>query len=79
MTRKNSYRLAPLEDLQVCKKGSINWEKVPFDTAFHDVKNGVAEEMAVMLDRRLEATTGSVSLAKAAEFNKIGEKIFGYK
>lgn len=79
MTRKNSYRLAPLEDLQVCKKGTVNWEKVPFDMAFHDVKTGVGEEVAVMLDRRLEAVAGSVSLAKAAEFNKIAEKIFGYK
>jgi predicted dehydrogenase len=78
MTKENSYRLMPLEDLQVCKKGSVNWEKVPFDTAFDTLKNGVGEEVAVMLDRRLEAAAGSVSLSKAAAFNKIGEKIFGY-
>lgn len=77
MTKENAYRLMPLEDLYVCKKGSNDWEKVPFDVAFPDVKHGVAEEVAAMLDSNLDLEL--VSLERAAAFNKVAEKIFGYK
>ena len=77
MTKWDSYLLMPLEDLHVCKKGSNNWDKVPFDVSFPDVKHGVAEELAVMLDDSLALDL--VSLEKAAAFNKVAEKIFGYK
>ncbi len=79
MTSENAYRLEPLEDLHVRKKGSVEWERVPFERPFKDIKEGVGEELAVMLDKRLEAATGSVTLAEAASFNKAAEKIFGYK
>lgn len=77
MTKENIYRLMPLEDLYACKKGSNNWEKVPFDVAFPDVKQGIAEEVAAMLDNSLDLDL--VSLEKAAAFNKVAEEIFGYK
>jgi predicted dehydrogenase len=77
MTKENAYRLMPLEDLYACKKGSNNWEKVPFDVAFSDVKHGVAEEVAAMLDDNSDLEL--VSLERAAAFNKVAEEIFGYK
>ncbi|HXV45760.1 MAG TPA: Gfo/Idh/MocA family oxidoreductase [Nitrososphaera sp.] len=77
MTAENAYRLMPLEDLYACKKGSTNWEKVPFDVTFPDVKQGVAEEVAAMLGDSLTASL--VPLETAAAFNKAAEKIFGYK
>lgn len=77
MTTENAYRLVPLEDLYVCKKGATSWEKVPFDIPFPDVKQGIAEEVAVMLDE--QPIVELVSLEAAATINKVAEGIFGYK
>ena len=78
MTKENAYRLIPLEDLYVCKKNTTDWQKISFKTAFPDVKQGIAEEIALMLDKNMEQQISLVSLEKAAEFNKLAEKIFGY-
>jgi predicted dehydrogenase len=79
MTEENAYRLMPLEELYVCRKGSVNWEKVPFEVGFPGVKQGVAEEISVMLEGEpLLLSAGTVSLEKAASFNRVAEKIFGY-
>jgi len=79
MTEENAYRLMPLEELYVCKKGSVNWEKVPFEIGFPDVKQGVAEEIAIMLEGRPPLlAAGTASLDKAAVLNRAAEKIFGY-
>ncbi len=78
MTSENAYRLEPLEDLHVRKRGSVEWERVPFERPFKDIKEGVGEELVVMLDKKLEAAAGCVTLAEAAAFNKVAEKIFGY-
>jgi len=78
MTRKNAYRLISLEELYVCPIGFFQWTKVPFKIAFPNVKQGIAEEIAVMLTDGLQ-NIDLVSLEKAASFNKIAEKIFGYK
>lgn len=78
MTKENAYRLIPLEDLYVCKKNTTVWQKVSFKTAFPDVKQGIAEEITLMLDKNTEQQICLVSLEKAAKFNKLAEKIFGY-
>ena len=78
MTEKNAYRLIPLEELYVCPKGTVNWEQVTLDTAFPDVKPGIAEEIAMMLDDGVEEKIKMPSLQKATEYNKLAEKIFGY-
>jgi predicted dehydrogenase len=77
MTRMNAYRLMPLEDLYVCHKASVNWEKVPFKVAFPDVKQGIAEEVASMLDGS-KGRPEPMKLERAAEYNRLAEKIFGY-
>jgi predicted dehydrogenase len=78
MTRKNAYRLIPLEKLFRCSKGSVNWEPVGFETAFPGIKEGVAEEVAVMLDAELETVVPLIGPAAAGDFVKLAESIFGY-
>lgn len=78
ITRENMYRLSPLEKLFVSKKGSVGWEEVPVQNAFLDVKEGIAEEIATMLNIELDKKIGMITLKDAIEFNKIAEVIFGY-
>jgi len=49
------------------------------ETVYTDVKPGIAEEVAVMLDDTMEKKIGLISLEKATELNKLAEKIFGYE
>ena len=75
-TKENSYLLIPLEELYVCKKFTGTILPVEFDVAFPDVKLGIPEEIAIMLDN----TSGLdlVTLEYAAKLNQITEKIMGY-
>ncbi len=77
MTAKNSYRLLPLEELQICKLGEMDWQKVPIKISFSDIKPGIAEEIAVMLDNDFN-NINLVTLSEAARLNSLAEKIFGY-
>jgi len=79
ITKKNAYRLIPLEEIHSCPTGSVTWKKESLETAYTDVKPGIAEEVAVMLDDNIEEKIGLISLEKAAELNKLAEKIFGYE
>ncbi len=78
MTKENSYRLIPLEELYVCKKNSTVWEKVQFQVAYPNVKQGLAEQLSLMFEKDSKHNDDLVSLEKAIEFNKVAEKIFGY-
>jgi len=78
ITKKNIYRLSPLEKLFVSKKGTIEWNEIPLQNAFSDVKEGIAEEIATMLNDELNKKIGMITLHDAIEFNKIAETIFGY-
>ena len=75
-TKENSYILIPLEELYVCKKFTGTVVPVEFDVAFPDVKLGIPEEIAIMLDN----TSGLdlVTLEYAAKLNQITEKMMGY-
>jgi len=75
-TKENSYLLVPLEELYVCKKFTGITVPIEFDVAFSDVKLGIPEEIAIMLDN----TSGLdlVTLEYAAKLNQITEKIMGY-
>ena len=78
MTPKNAYRLIPLEQLYRCKKGTFNWEAVETTSAFPDVKQGIAEEVAIMLDPELEKTIPLITIEKAAKCTELAEEIMGY-
>lgn len=77
-TKENSYQLIPLEDLYSCKKDTGTWNHVTFDKAYPDVKQGIVEEVAVMLDNNQEYRKKLLSLSDVIEYNKLAEKIFGY-
>lgn len=78
MTPQNAYRLIPLEQLYRCKKGTFNWETVEATSAFPEVKQGIAEEIAIMLDRDLEDSIPLVALQNAANLAALAENILGY-
>lgn len=77
-TKENSYHLIPLEELYSCPKYSGKIESVSFKAAYPDIKPGIAEEVAIMLDDNSEHISQLVTLEKAAKYNQLAEKIFGY-
>ena len=77
-TKENSYQLIPLEDLYVCKKDTGTWNHIEFKSSFPDIKQGITEEIAIMLDEDKEFRDKLPSLNKTVRYNKIAEKIFGY-
>ena len=79
MTKENLYQLIPLEDLYVTPKYSTNSHRVSFDTAFTDTKPGITEEIALMLEPKMEKKIPLVTIQKAIKYNKLAKKIFGYK
>jgi len=78
MTEKNAYRLIPLENLQVCKKNSTEWKSVSFKIAFPEIKAGIAEELAIMLNDKKNNKIDLTTLKTGITYIKIAEKIFGY-
>lgn len=78
MTSKYAYRLIPLEELYRCRKGSINWERIKIQPAYPQVKEGIAEEISIMLNEKLEKDFPLIDLEKASVLTGLAEKIFGY-
>ena len=78
MTKKNAYRLIPLEQLYRCKKGSFAWERMDITFPYIDDKQGIAEEIAIMLYPEMEIKIPLVTLDRAASFNILAERIFHY-
>ena len=78
MTKKNAYRLISLEELFTCPKNSFDWKSVHFDVSYPKAKQGVCEEIAIMLYPKLEENVHLVTLELAAKFNQLAEKILGY-
>ena len=79
MTSQNAYRLISLEELYICHKDSFEWEKIPFNIAYPKVKQGVAEEISLMLEEEIEEKIPLITLKKAAMFNQVAEEILGYE
>jgi predicted dehydrogenase len=78
MTPKNAYRLIPLEKLFRCPKGSVNWEPIEIAAAYPHIKEGIAEEISIMLHPEIEKDIPLVTLNNAASFTFLAEKIFHY-
>jgi len=79
MTKNYSYRLMPLEQLEMCPTGKTTWRSIKLDTCFDEIKQGVAEEISIMLSNDKKLDTVLPSLEKASKLNKIAMNIFGYK
>jgi hypothetical protein len=78
MTPQNAYRLIPLEKLFRCPKGSVIWEEVEITQAYAHIKEGIAEQIAVMFQEELEMDIPLMKLNDATYFLKLAEDIFGY-
>jgi len=65
--------------LYICHKDSFEWGKIPFKIAYPKVKQGVAEEISLMLEEEIEEKIPLITLEKAAVFNQVAEKILGYE
>lgn len=78
MTPGGAYRLIPLEKLFHCPKGSVNWTPIELKCAYPDVKEGIAEELAVMLKKELEDDIPLATLEYAADLTSLAEKILSY-
>jgi len=78
MTKENSYRLMPLEQLFRCKKGSTAWEPIYLKKSFVTVKEGIAEEIFSMLDVKSKRFVDLVTLKEGSSYITLAEKIFGY-
>jgi len=79
VTKKNVYRLSPLEKLFVLKKGTTEWKEIQIKNIFPKIKMGLAEEIVIMLNDALEKQLKMVTIKRAIEYNKLAEKIFAYK
>jgi len=75
-TKKNAYRLVPLEKLYRCPRNSTTWSPVTFTKKYPEVKEGISEQILAMLTQK--NSSNLVSLEEASKFNQVAEKIFGY-
>ena len=78
MTKHNAYRLISLEELFVCPVGSMKWRSLPFKKSYPEIKQGISEEISLMLYADMEKKIPLVTLKHAASFNQMAEKILGY-
>ena len=77
-TAKNSYQLIPLEELFVCPRDTGTWNKIDFKKSFPEIKQGIAEEVAVMLEKDKKYHNMLPDLEKTLKYNKLAENIFEY-
>ena len=77
-TKKNAYRLVPLEQLCRCPRNSTTWIPVKFEKKYPKIKEGISEQILAMLTKNGENSSNLVSLKEASTFNHVAEKIFGY-
>jgi len=77
-TAENSYQMIPLEELFACPRDTGTWNKIDFKKSFPEIKQGIAEEVAVMLTKDKKYQELLPDLAKTSKFNKLAENIFGY-
>jgi len=77
-TTRSSYRLCPLEQVFQRVAPTVDWTAVPVTAFAPQVKAGVTEQVAAMLDERLRASLPLMSLREAAALTRYGEGVFGY-
>jgi predicted dehydrogenase len=78
MTKNNAYRLISLEELFVRYKNTFEWKKVSFNVAYPGIKQGIAEQISVMLEKSLEQKIPLVTLEKGVKLISIAEEMLGY-
>jgi hypothetical protein len=77
-TAQASYRLCPLEKVFARATATADWREVPLAAFASDVKAGIAEQVAAMLDAGLRDCLALVSLRGAGALTRYAEDVFGY-
>ena len=78
ITKKDSYRLEPLEELYMFSKRLSNWKKIPLKKSNKLIKEGLTEEIISMFELQKRPTSKLFTINDAVKIIKISEKIFGY-
>lgn len=73
-----SYRLCPLEKVYRKKASLGDWEELSISVFAPEVKEGVTEEVAAMLNSRVASHISLPTLREAATLAKHAEDLFGY-
>lgn len=77
-TGRTSYRLCPLEELQIKSAPLADWNKVPLAKFDESIKAGFIEELAAVFKPELIHQIPLWTLAKSVALTEFGEKVFGY-
>ena len=77
-TRASAYRLCPLESLYRRTSPTGDWTGVEISTFDQNVKAGILEQVAAMLDPGVGEKLTLSSLSTAAALTRYAENVFGY-
>jgi len=77
-TPVSSYRLCPLEKVFRRTSATAEWEEIPVTAFAPQVKAGIPEQVAALLNEELRELVPLVSLRTAAALTKYGEAVCGY-
>ncbi len=77
-TPVSSYRLCPIEQVQRKTAGLGEWEPVAVAAFAPELKAGIAEEVAAMLNPEVGGIVPLFSLVGTLSLTRYGEEIFGY-
>ena len=77
-TSSSSFRLCPLENLFVRTSAKSEWEEVPLVAFAPEVKAGVVEQVAAMLNNDIRQFVPLATVEDAAIMAAYGEQVFGY-
>lgn len=77
-TAEASYRMCPLEKLLRKESSMDDWVEVPISSFTLDVKAGIVEEVAAMLDPNLFQAIPLITLENATKLTRYAESLFGY-
>ena len=77
-TPVSSYRLCPLEKVFRRTAATADWVELPVAAFAVELKTGIAEEVAAVLNEDVRASVPLISLRAAAALTRYGEAVFGY-
>jgi len=70
--------MCPLEKLFRKESPMDDWDEIPISSFAPEVKAGIVEEVAAMLDPELAQAIPLITLEKATKLTRYAESLFGY-
>ena len=77
-TSESSYKLCPLERVFRKISGTGDYEEIPVTVFAPDIKPGLLEQVAAMLDDKTRTYVPLMSLNDAARLTQYAQSVFGY-